>query len=109
MGIEEPELGLHPDVLPGLADLLVDASSRTQLLVTTQSDILVDALTTTPESVVICEMTGGSTVLRRLSQEELRPWLERYRLGELWTRGEIGGVSPPREVRLSPWHRALAS
>jgi predicted ATPase len=92
VGIEEPELGLHPDVLPGLADLLVDASSRTQLLVTTHSDILVDALTSTPESVVTCEMTGGSTVLGRLSQKELRPWLEKYRLGELWTRGEIGGT-----------------
>jgi predicted ATPase len=75
VGIEEPELGLHPDVLPGLADLLVDASSRTQLLVTTQSDILVDALTSTPESVVVCEMTDGATKLRRLNQEDLRPWL----------------------------------
>ena len=43
--IEEPELGLHPDILPNLADLLVAASTKTQLIVTTHSDILVDAMT----------------------------------------------------------------
>ena len=51
--IEEPELGLHPDILPGLADLLREASERCQLIVTTHSDTLVDALTETPESIVV--------------------------------------------------------
>ena len=53
--IEEPELGLHPDVLPTLADLLKDASDRTQLIVTTHSDVLVDALTDQPEAVIVAE------------------------------------------------------
>ena len=53
VGIEEPELGMHPDLIPKLADLLVDASSRCQLFVTTHSDVLVDALSEEPESVVI--------------------------------------------------------
>ena len=89
--IDEPELGLHPDVIPEVAKLLVEASSRKQLIVTTHSDILVDALTDTPESVVVCEKVEGATQLRRLDQEQLKPWLEQYRLGDLWTRGEIGG------------------
>jgi predicted ATPase len=89
--IEEPELGLHPDILPGLADLLREASQRMQLVVTTHSDILVDALTDTPESIVICEKDERGTHLRRLDKEQLEPWLEKYRLGELWTSGELGG------------------
>jgi len=60
--------------------------------VTTHSDILVDALTQTPDMVVVCERDGAGTMLKRLSAEELKPWLEKYRLGELWTRGEIGGT-----------------
>ena len=28
MCIEEPELGLHPDILPTIAELLLDASTR---------------------------------------------------------------------------------
>ncbi|MCY4128044.1 MAG: AAA family ATPase, partial [Gammaproteobacteria bacterium] len=50
--IEEPELGLHPDVIPEVAKLLVEASSRSQIFVTTHSDMLVDALTDTAEAIV---------------------------------------------------------
>jgi predicted ATPase len=90
--IEEPELGLHPDILPKLADLLVAASGRTQLIVTTHSDILVDAMTERPEAVIVCEKREGATEMRRLNQEDLARWLEHYRLGQLWTRGQIGGT-----------------
>ena len=90
--IEEPELGLHPDILPKLADLLVLASKRTQLIVTTHSDILVDSMTERPQSVIVCEKRGGSTEMKRLKKHELDKWLGKYRLGQLWTQGEIGGV-----------------
>lgn len=90
--IEEPELGLHPDVLPKLADLLKDASQRTQLVITTHSDILVDAMTEDPESIIICEKHDGQTQLTRLNAEALRGWLNEYQLGELWTRGQLGGT-----------------
>lgn len=89
--IEEPELGLHPDILPALSELLRDASQRCQLIVTTHSDVLVDALTDSPESVVVCEKHGGQTEMRRLDKDGLADWLERYGLGELWRKGEIGG------------------
>lgn len=64
---EEPELGLHPD-------------------------ILVDAMSETPESVVVCEKKDSKTSMTRLDKEELAVWLDHYRLGQLWTRGEIGGT-----------------
>lgn len=89
--IEEPELGLHPDILPTLGGLLRDASERCQLIVTTHSDVLVDALTDTPESLIVCEKHQGQSELRRLSKDELSHWLERYSLGELWRKGELGG------------------
>lgn len=90
--IEEPELGLHPDVLPHLADLMISASERCQLIVTTHSDMLVDALTETPESVLVCEKRNGKTEMKRLKSDDLKGWLDNYRLGELWLRGEIGGT-----------------
>ena len=89
--IEEPEIGLHPDILPGLAELLLEASERCQLIVTTHSEILVDALTHDPESVIVCDKEEGQTKLRRLSRSDLEHWLDKYRLGELWSSGEIGG------------------
>ena len=90
--LEEPELGLHPDLLPGLADLLVEASHRMQLIVTTHSDALVDGLTKVPEAVIVCEKRNGSTVMGRRTSDELSKWLkEDYGLGQLWRSGEIGG------------------
>jgi predicted ATPase len=89
--LEEPELGLHPDIIRPLGELLIEASKRMQLIVTTHSDALVDHLTDMPESVIICEKEDGSTTLRRLDRGKLSSWLERYRLGELWRTGEIGG------------------
>jgi predicted ATPase len=89
--LEEPELGLHPDILPALTRLLREASSRMQLIVTTHSDSVADALTECPDAVVVCEKEEGSTTLRRLSRDVLSAWLKRYSLGELWRRGEIGG------------------
>lgn len=90
--IEEPELGLHPDVLPELAKLLMSASERTQLIVTTHSEILVDALTETPDNVLVCEKHHGQTQIVRLNGPELAHWLEKYRLGQLWLKGGIGGT-----------------
>lgn len=89
--IEEPELGLHPDILPKVADLLKTASERTQLIVTTHSDEMVDAMTERPDSVLVCEKHKGQTKIKRLKSEKLEKWLNEYRLGELWTRGELGG------------------
>jgi len=89
--LEEPELGLHPDVLPQLADLLDDASRRCQLVVTTHSDTLVDALTEDVGVVVVCEKHDGKTTMRRLDPAKLSHWLKKYRLGQLWSTGEIGG------------------
>ncbi|NLX13987.1 MAG: AAA family ATPase [Phycisphaerales bacterium] len=89
--IEEPELGFHPDVLNTLAQLMIEASDRTQLVVTTHSDILIDALSDMPEAVIVCEKVGDSTQTKRLDRKELDDWLKRYSLGEIWRMGEIGG------------------
>ncbi|MCG3125673.1 MAG: hypothetical protein CHACPFDD_00498 [Phycisphaerae bacterium] len=89
--LDEPDLGLHPDIIPALADLLLEASERMQVVVTTHSDELVDALSARPECIVVCERVDGATVTRRLNPGELKTRLEKYSLGELWNSGEIGG------------------
>ena len=90
--IEEPELGLHPDVIPEVAETLIEASKRTQLIVTTHSDMLVSALTEVPDAVLICEKEfDNGTQIRRLDAKRLKKWLKDYSLGELWTMGELGG------------------
>jgi predicted ATPase len=91
--IEEPEAGLHPEALAIVGDALREASTRTQLIVTTHSDALVDRFTDEPDSVIVCERDfDESTCFRRLNKEKLSEWLDEYTLGDLWRRGEIGGT-----------------
>ncbi|MCP4699257.1 MAG: AAA family ATPase [Gammaproteobacteria bacterium] len=87
--IEEPEVGLHPDILPAVAEMLVEASQRTQLIVTTHSDALISALS--PEAVLVCERDESGSRLCRLDPGKLKNWLKEYALGDLWRMGEIGG------------------
>jgi predicted ATPase len=90
--IEEPEQGLHPDAIQIVAQALIEASERMQLIVTTHSEALVDAFTDRPECVLVFDRDlDNGTRCRRFTRNQLHEWLERYTLGELWRKGEIGG------------------
>ena len=89
--LEEPELGLHPDAVGLLAEILQDASNRMQLVVTTHSDALLSTLNNHAEAVLVCENNGEGTTVERLDSHRLASWLDDYRLGDLWRMGELGG------------------
>lgn len=89
--IEEPELGLHPDALSAVGEMLIEASQRTQLIVTTHSPSLVSALSSVPEAVVVCERGKAGTTLTRLEPANLKHWLDEYTLGDVWQIGALGG------------------
>ncbi|MGV3722663.1 MAG: AAA family ATPase [Actinomycetota bacterium] len=90
IGIEEPELGMHPDLLPTIAELLIEASERTQLIVTTHSDLLISQFTERPEAVIVCDRGPDGTYFQRLSQGEIGE--AELPLGAQWLKGQIGGT-----------------
>ena len=87
--LDEPELGLHPYAIAILASLMQKASVDTQIIVATQSPILLDYFE--PEDVLVADRVSGETKLRRLDSEELSMWLEDYSLGQLWEKNWFGG------------------
>jgi len=91
--IDEPELGLHPYAITVLAGLLRAASTRTQLLVSTQSVTLVNQLS--PEEIVVVDRKDGESTFRRLREEEIAGWIDDYSLGELWEKNVLGGRPSP--------------
>ena len=87
--LDEPEVSLHPDLLSLLADLLREASERTQLVVATHSDRLVRFLQ--PNEVVLLDSTEeGMTTLSSADKLDLGEWLKDYSLDELWSSGRLG-------------------
>jgi predicted ATPase len=88
--VDEPEVSLHPEVLGLLAELMREASDRTQLIVATHSDRFVRFLD--PSELVVCDRdeSGGMTV-QRADELDLKAWMENYTLDQLWDMGRLGG------------------
>lgn len=90
--LDEPELGLHPEALGILASLMKSASERMQLIVATQSPVLLSEFDV--EDVITVDQVDGASVFNRLDEAGLEQWLDEYCLGDLWQKGIIrGGVN----------------
>lgn len=86
--LDEPELGLHPAAITLLAALLDSASSRTQVIIATQSVTLVNQFE--PAKVWTVDREGHESVFRHLSEEQMTGWLDDYALGDLWEKNVLG-------------------
>jgi predicted ATPase len=85
--IDEPEVGLHPRLIRLVGEMLQAASRRAQFIVATHSPALVDKLN--PEEVLVVEKVDGATHVRRLESDDLKHWLDKFSLGELWQTGHL--------------------
>ena len=91
--VDEPELGLHPYAIEMLASLIRAASTNTQVIVSTQSSLLLDHLE--PEDVLVANRVGAATQITRLESAGLAEWLKDYSLGQLWEKNEFAGRPNP--------------
>ncbi|MBV8129366.1 MAG: AAA family ATPase [Planctomycetaceae bacterium] len=87
--VDEPELGLHPYAITMLANLVRAAATETQVILSTQSALLLDHFQ--PEDVLVADLEQGATTLKRLQSQDLAVWLEEYSLGQLWEKNQFGG------------------
>src|SRR5262249_31729143 len=91
--VDEPELGLHPYAIEMLASLIKQASANTQVIVSTQSSLLLDHFD--PEDVMVANRVKGGTEITRLEPSKLKDWLADYSLGQLWEKNEFAGRPRP--------------
>jgi predicted ATPase len=91
--VDEPELGLHPYAIEMLTSLIRAASTNTQVIVSTQSSLLLDHLE--PEDVLVADRVGAATQITRLESARLAEWLKDYSLGQLWEKNEFAGRPNP--------------
>lgn len=93
---DEPELHLHPALIDRVVGLFEELSLRRPVLIATQSDRFLDALTSPADSVVLCELDEDrSTRLSRPDAQALGRWLEQYRgLGSIRAAGHERSVFP---------------
>ena len=71
--LNEPETSLHPDLLPPLARLVVQAAERAQIIVVSHAPGLIDSLQSDPDcrSITLEKRFGESRIA---GEEERAPW-----------------------------------
>ncbi len=89
IAIDEPETGLHPAMLPIVAEHAQDAALRTQVIFTTHSPEFLDAFGQSPPTTTVVTVEAGKTHLKILADGALRYWLKEYTLGRLFRSGEL--------------------
>ena len=92
--LDEPELGMHPFAINVIAGLLRSVSTRSQVMLATQSMTLLEHFE--PEEIIVVDRPDRESLFRRLEAQDLKEWLEEYSLPELWEKNIIGGR--PRRV-----------
>lgn len=89
--IDEPEIGLHPHAEELVAAMMRRVSCKRQLLVATQSPVLVDAVE--PDDVIFTTTSRGAAQFARVPPEVWRRWQEgSYALSDLWLSRPVGGL-----------------
>lgn len=90
VGIEEPEIALHPGAAGVLFDALTEASERVQVIATSQSADLLDRDDATPEMVRVVTNEDGLTVIGELDDASRAIVGERrLTLGELMRANQL--------------------
>jgi len=89
IAIDEPETGLHPSMLRIVAEYARDASTKSQVILTTHSPELLDAFGDDAPTTTVIDRQEGQSILRVLSGEELAYWRTQYTLGELYRSREL--------------------
>jgi len=89
IAIDEPETGLHPSMLPIVAEYAADAATRSQIIMTTHSPQFLDAFKEVRPTTTVAKWENGETTLHTLSDEKLNYWLREYSLGSLFRSGEL--------------------
>ena len=91
MVIDEPELGLHPEAIELLAEMIEAASERTQVIVMTQSPQLMSRFSI--GDIIVAKRKDGGSTYERLDEKDFKDWLDDYNVGELWQKNVIQGGS----------------
>jgi predicted ATPase len=89
IAIDEPETGLHPSMLPIVAEYAADAAQRSQVILTTHSDQLLDAFGDIRPTTTVAKWSDGETTLTTLDDDKLAYWLKEYSLGALYRSREL--------------------
>ena len=104
IGLEEPENFLHPRLLPELAEVCREASANSQLLITSHSPFLLNAMKPKEVRILYRDERGFTQAQQASEIEGITEQVEEGgKLGDLWMEGFFG-VGDPLTNSGAPQH-----
>jgi predicted ATPase len=89
--IDEPEVGLHPDMIMNIANAIKEAAADTTFLISTHSENLLNYFEL--ENVKVFEKDdSNATVVNSYNAEQFADWYADFSVGQMWKQGDLGGV-----------------
>ena len=88
--LDEPEIGLHPDMISLIGESLIESSNKTQYFIATHSPLVLNQFEI--EDLLVFEKDDlNQSIVKKYKEEDFQSWLENYSTGQLWVSGLIGG------------------
>ena len=88
--IDEPEVGLHPDMIYNIASSIFEKSEETTFLIATHSENILNSFNL--ENVRVFEKDDDNTSkVKIFNEDDFQGWYESFNPGEMWRAGDIGG------------------
>jgi predicted ATPase len=89
--IDEPEVGLHPDMILNIANAIKEASEGSTMIISTHSENLLNYFEI-ENAKVFGKDEHNSTTVTSYTQAQFEGWYEEFTLGKMWRQGDLGGV-----------------
>lgn len=90
--IDEPEIGLHPDMIKTIAEgIKYAAKTGSQMIIATHSPLLLNYFELEDLQIFEKDEKNQSIVIRK-SEEDFKDWEGEFLVGQMWLSGQIGGV-----------------
>ncbi len=90
VAIDEPERGLHPDMIKSVGDMMKRAAQSSQIIAATHSPHLLNQFEL--EDILVFEKNqDNSSFVHKFTEEDFPDWEGDLLPGQMWLLGQIGG------------------
>jgi predicted ATPase len=88
--LDEPDMGLHPDMISTIADTLKEAAKTSQFIISTHSPLLLNEFDL--EDIIVIEKDADNqSIAKTFNADDFAEWSNNYLAGQLWLMGKLGG------------------
>jgi predicted ATPase len=88
--IDEPEVGLHPDMISNIGNAITEASEKSTIIISTHSENLLNCFEL--DNIRVFEKDDhNSTKVFVYNQNDFKGWYDEFSTGKMWRQGDLGG------------------